>query len=116
MSREQVDHVADLRGATRLAIDAVAGITGLVEGIHGNIARQPTKLGGPLIGGAVNGVTGLVYSSIRGVTRALGGSLDLALRAFALSQSRLHPRTIRYRRPSDLIEAWDFVLFIPGGS
>jgi pimeloyl-ACP methyl ester carboxylesterase len=83
MSGEQVDHVADLRGATRLAIDAVAGITGLVEGIHGNIARQPTRLGGPLIGGAVNGVTGLVYSSIRGVTRAVGGSLDLALRALS---------------------------------
>ena len=81
MGKAQGSHVADLRGASRLAIDATAGLTGLVEAIHANIARTPTKLGGPIVGGAVNGITGLVYQSIRGVTRAVGGSLELALRA-----------------------------------
>ena len=81
MSKAHGSHVSDLRGASRLAIDAAAGLTGLVEAIHANVARTPTKLGGPIVGGAVNGITGLVYRSIRGVTRAVGGSLDLALRA-----------------------------------
>ena len=81
MSKAHGSHISDLRGASRLAIDAAAGLTGLVEAIHANVARTPTKLGGPIVGGAVNGITGLVYRSIRGVTRAVGGSLDLALRA-----------------------------------
>ena len=81
MSTARGSHVSNLRGAARLAIDATAGLTGIVEAIHTNIARMPTKLGGPIVGGAVNGVTGLVYTSIRGVTRAVGGSLDLVLRA-----------------------------------
>jgi pimeloyl-ACP methyl ester carboxylesterase len=75
------NHLSDLRGASRLAIDAIAGITGLVEAMHSNIAAKPTKLGGPIVSGAVNGTASLVYRSVRGVTRAVGGGLDLALGA-----------------------------------
>ena len=68
----------DLRGAGRLAVDATLGLTGLVEHLHHTILRTP----GPL--GAVSerptgGITGLVYRSIRGVTRLVGGSLDALL-------------------------------------
>ena len=68
----------DLRGASRLAVDATLGLTRLVENLHHNILRAP----GPL--GAVSeqptgGITGLVYRSIRGVTRLVGGSLDALL-------------------------------------
>ncbi len=45
MSKAQGNHVSDLRGASRLAIDATSGLTGLVEAIHANIARTPTNAG-----------------------------------------------------------------------
>jgi hypothetical protein len=83
MTSAPSNHITDLRGGSRLAVDAVAGITDLVQALHGKIARAPTALGGPLVGGAVNGITALVYRSIRGVTRAVGGGIDLALGAVA---------------------------------
>jgi pimeloyl-ACP methyl ester carboxylesterase len=68
----------DLRGASRLAIDATLGLTNLVENLHHNILRTPGPLGTPTELPA-GGVTGLVYRSIRGVTRLVGGSLDALL-------------------------------------
>jgi len=73
------NHLSDLRGASRLAVDATAGIAELVEALHANIARLPAKLGGPVVEGAVNGIAWLVYRSIRGLTRAAGGGIDFAL-------------------------------------
>jgi PGAP1-like protein len=77
------NHVTDLRGASRIVVDAIAGITGLVEAMHTNIGRKPTRLAGALVGGAVSGTTSVVYKSIRGVIRAVGGGVDLALGAVA---------------------------------
>jgi hypothetical protein len=73
------NHVSDLRGVSRLAVDATAGVTGLVEAMQVNIARMPAKLGVPLVEGAVNGIAWLVYQGIHGVTRAVGGGIDIAL-------------------------------------
>ena len=70
--------VSDLRGAGRLAIDAVAGITDLVEDMHRNIADRSPPVG-RAPSGAARGISGLVYRSVRGVTRAVGFGLDLAL-------------------------------------
>jgi hypothetical protein len=78
------NHVSDLRGAARLAIDATTGLAELVEAMHGSIARVPTTLGGPLVGGAVNGITRLAYRSIHGVTRAAGGGVDVLLARLAV--------------------------------
>ena len=72
-------HIRTLRGVSRMAIDAVTGLTDLVQALHSRIARSPSRLGGPLVDGAVNGITALVYDSVRGVTRAVGGGLDAAL-------------------------------------
>ena len=64
----------DLRAAARLATDATAGLTDLVEAMHAGIARVP---GRPEPGsGRTTGITGLVYRSVRGVTRLVGGSVD----------------------------------------
>ena len=79
MTSKQRNHVTDLRGVTRMAIDATTGLTDLVEALHTRIARAPAGLGGPVVAGAVNGITGLVYKSIRGVTRAVGGGIDALL-------------------------------------
>lgn len=59
---------SDLRGLNRLVIDATAGVTGVVEAMHHSIAWVP---------GA-----GLVYRSIRGITRLVGGGIDAALAPF----------------------------------
>lgn len=69
---------ADLRGASRLAVDATLGLAALVENLHHNIARLPAPLG-PASERPARGITGLVYRSIRGVTRVVGGSVDALL-------------------------------------
>src|SRR5512138_1938725 len=71
--------VARLRGWTRLAFDATLGIAGVVEGMHRNISAAPGILG-EQAAGPTRGVTGVVYSTIRGVTRLVGTGVDAALR------------------------------------
>ena len=69
---------SDIRGYSRLAIDATIGLTDLVETMHHNITRFPGVLG---TAGQVRttGITGLVYQIIRGVTRLVGGGIDAVL-------------------------------------
>ena len=75
-------HLNDLRGASRLSIDAVLGITSLVEAMHATIAQPALPLGN---GGkeSARGISGLVYRSIRGVTRLVGGSIETVLQTLA---------------------------------
>ena len=83
---------SDLRGAARLAIDATAGLTGLVEAMHERIARIP---GGRVpLDGRTGGISGLVYKTVRGVTRVVGGSIDglLGLLTPALRQDDTDPQ------------------------
>ncbi len=67
-----------LRGLSRLVFDAVAGMIGLVETMHGNIAR-PWSLFASRPAKKTRGITRLVYRSVRGVTRLAGTSTDAAL-------------------------------------
>jgi hypothetical protein len=69
---------SDLRGAARLAADATAGLTDLVEALHERIARWPGAAP-PASPGRTGGITGLVYKTVRGVTRVAGGSIDALL-------------------------------------
>jgi len=68
----------DLHGLSRLAIDAVLGVTGLVEAMHRNISA-PARVLGPAPSGPTRGITGLVYRSVGGITRAVGWGLDATL-------------------------------------
>mgnify|MGYP000963485938 CR=1 FL=1 len=68
---------ADLRGATRLATDATAGLANLVEAMHERIARLPGS--DAALDGRTSGISGLVYKTIRGVTRVAGGSIEALL-------------------------------------
>ena len=72
---------SDLRGATQLTIAAVQGVVDLVESLHGSISSLS-----PIVGASraqrTRGITGLVYRSIRGVTRITGATLDTALARF----------------------------------
>src|SRR5882724_135991 len=67
--------LSDLRGFHRLANDATVGLTDLVEAMHHTIARTPGVLGKSPTG-RTSGITGLVYKSVRGVTRLVGVSVD----------------------------------------
>ncbi|HEY8975174.1 MAG TPA: alpha/beta hydrolase [Burkholderiaceae bacterium] len=74
-------HARALRGAAKLAVEATTGLTDLVEAVHARIATLP-GLPGPA-DGRTRGITGLVYKTIRGVTRAVGGSVDTLLPVLA---------------------------------
>lgn len=69
---------SDLRAVSRLAVDATLGVTGIVEQLHHTILKRTHPLGVVPPGGT-RGITGLVYRSVRGVTRMVGGGLDIAL-------------------------------------
>jgi pimeloyl-ACP methyl ester carboxylesterase len=73
MSKPSHLQPADLQGFARLAVEATAGVTDLVEAMHGTIINP---IGRP---DRTKGITGLVYRSIGGVTRLVAGGLDLVL-------------------------------------
>ncbi len=72
------NHVSDLRGVGRLALDATRGVIDLVEAMHHTITRVPKILGVPITG-RTQGITGLVYRSVRGVAGLIGAGIDVAL-------------------------------------
>lgn len=82
MPSPPVRHASPLRGAARLATDATAGLADLVEAVHERITHLP-GLNSAQLDGRTRGITGLVYKSIRGVTRLAGGSLDALLGVLA---------------------------------
>ncbi|TMQ07360.1 MAG: alpha/beta hydrolase [Deltaproteobacteria bacterium] len=82
MTRNARNHADDVRGASRLAIDATRGVTSLVEAMHVAIASGPAALGQPLAG-PVRLATAPVYAIIRGVTQLVGAGVDLALAQLA---------------------------------
>lgn len=71
--------LAELRGASRLAVDLTVVVTGIVETMHHNIARRPGVFGRATLD-PTRGITGFVYRSVRGITRVVGRTIDAALR------------------------------------
>jgi len=69
---------ADLVGLSRLAIDAMFGLTDVVEAMHGTIARGPLPFGVPAERRS-RGLTRFVYQNIRFVTRLVSVGLDRVL-------------------------------------
>jgi pimeloyl-ACP methyl ester carboxylesterase len=77
---------ADMRAGASLAIDATRGMVDLVEAMHATIAR-PFGMASAKHEGRTNGITSFVYNTVRGVTRVVGGSLDVALSPFTRLKS-----------------------------
>jgi hypothetical protein len=73
---------ADIRGYGRLAVDATIGLADLVETMHRNVAATPGVFGRTRRE-RTTGITGLVYRSVRGVTRLVGASVDAVLARLA---------------------------------
>ena len=86
-------HISDLRGGARLAVDATAGVVDAVERMHRTIQLRRGPLGRPA-DSPTQGITGLVYRSIRGVTRVVGRGIDASLAPLldALPEGRSSPR------------------------
>jgi hypothetical protein len=70
--------ISDLRGASRLAIEATNGVTDVVEGMQHGIGAGPAVLGRPLEA-PVRLFTSPIYEGIRGVARAVGDGIDATL-------------------------------------
>lgn len=73
--------VSDVRGLAQAGFDAAVGITDLVEAVHHTIVRRADVFR-PALQGRTTGVTGLVYRSVRGTMRLVGGGLNAVLGAF----------------------------------
>lgn len=74
--------VEDVRGASRMVLDASAGVVDVVERMHRTIQRRPGPLG-ERVEEATRGITGFVYRSIRGSMTLLGRGLDVSLAPLA---------------------------------
>jgi hypothetical protein len=74
----QPDGARDLQGVSRLVVDAIVGVTDIVESMHHTISGLAPIVGPPREG-RTTGLTGWVYRSVRGVSRAVGAPLDAAL-------------------------------------
>ena len=78
MRRKSHLHLSDIRGYSQLAIDATVGVTDLAEALHQTIVQTPGLLGKP-VQERTGGITGFVYKVVRGVTRGVGGGIELVL-------------------------------------
>lgn len=80
MSKPKHLNPGDLRGYARLAFEATAGLTDLVESLHGTILNPlaSRESGQPV---RTNGITGMVYRSIGGITSVMGSGVDALLGA-----------------------------------
>lgn len=74
--------LSDVHGLQRLAVDATLGVTDIVEAMHRAVVDLRMPIGRPR-GDRTRGITGFVYSSVRGVTRAVGAGADALLRRLA---------------------------------
>ncbi len=79
MVAKKADRTAsDLRGWSRLVIDAAIGITNVTEQTHLAILRM-RPFGAPPEGATTTGITGFVYRCVRGIMRLSGDAIDAAL-------------------------------------
>ena len=78
MSKQSSNRPKDLQGAGKLTVDAIVGITDIVESLHHTI----NSLGG-IIGepdqSRTKGITGFVYHNIRTITGMVGKGVDVSL-------------------------------------
>jgi pimeloyl-ACP methyl ester carboxylesterase len=72
------DAVDQLRGASRLAVEATASVVDVVEAMQHVIGGGPKVLGRPFLA-PTRLFSAPVYAAIRGVTSVVGAAIDLAL-------------------------------------
>jgi hypothetical protein len=110
---------ADLRGFSRLAVDAAVGLADLVEALHHTVGRASWPVGAS-VPERTKGISGLVYGTIRGTTRVVGGGIDAILTQLTptLNEGRSSPEREAVLAAlngvlGDYLEATDNPLAIP---
>jgi len=78
----KIKNESDIRGVGNLTIDAITGITDLVEAMHHKIASLGGILGRPNQN-RMTGITGMVYRNVRTVSGLVGNGIDLLLKQFS---------------------------------
>ncbi|MBF0101759.1 MAG: hypothetical protein HQK77_12705 [Desulfobacterales bacterium] len=73
-------NVSDIQGTSRLAIDAVTGLTDIVEDLHHTISIA--GIFGAPDQHRTTGITGMVYQSIRTVSKIIGTGINCVLYHF----------------------------------
>ena len=68
MKKRTRKHGSDLRGASKLAVDATTRVTGIVQEMHHTIGGLPAKI-----------FSAPVYASIKGIAKLVGVSVDFVL-------------------------------------
>ncbi|MBC5784968.1 alpha/beta hydrolase [Ramlibacter sp. USB13] len=70
--------IADARGAVRLAVAGIHGVTRIAQGLHGSIAGLAPPLGRRRER-PVGGLSGFVYDAVRAGSSVVGSTLDAVL-------------------------------------
>lgn len=83
MPRNSKNVSTDLRGVGDLTIDAISGITDIVESLHHAITSSSGTIGTP-VQSRTRGVKGMVYRNIRTVTELVGNGIDALLGRLSL--------------------------------
>jgi len=78
MSKESNNRAQEIQGAGKLTVDAILGITDIVESMHLAIVN-PGGLLGESDPPQTKGITSIVYSNIRSITKVVGIGLDVSL-------------------------------------
>ena len=81
---------SDLRGLARLAVEGTVGVTDLVEAMHQGI-RHPLTAGKARHAVGGRGLSGLVYGTIRALTRTVGLGVEAALAPLGPPEGELDP-------------------------
>jgi hypothetical protein len=74
--------VSELRGLSRLAIDATAGLVDLIEAVHETVERPFGVLALP-VRAPIKGIRELAYGSVCGITQLVGATIDIVLAQLA---------------------------------
>ena len=82
MRRSASNALQELAGAAQLATDATLRATDLVEAVHAQVVKPP-RWGHPTHAERTGALSGLVYRSVRGVTRVTGRSVAALLQSLA---------------------------------
>lgn len=72
--------IDDVRGAVRLAVEGVHGVTHIAEGLHGTIVQLAPPVGAPAER-PPGGISGFVYRTVRSGSALVGAGLDATLAA-----------------------------------
>ena len=72
------NHVHEIRGASRLVTAATTSVVDLVEAMQHVIGGGPNVLGRPFLA-PTRFFSAPVYATIRGMARAIGAGIDVAL-------------------------------------